>query len=127
MLVPGVGAKRNRQERAVLGSVWAGYLPGGYVKSLCFVLVLAALGWAVPPPFDGPYPVLCAGVPIDVGRYGVPAMGDLTGDGRKDLVVGQYDSGYVRCYPNVGTDASPVFDSVFFVEASGSVIKLPYS
>lgn len=82
---------------------------------------------AVAPRFEGPFPVLCNGARIDVGRYGVPAMGDLTGDGKKDLVVGQYDYGYVRCYPNIGTDSSPVFDTFYFVEASGSRITLPYS
>lgn len=78
------------------------------------------------PVFDGPYPVLCHGVPVQVDRYGVPAMGDLTGDGRKDLIMGQFTDGMIRCYPNIGTDSNPVFDTFFFVQASGSVIKLPY-
>ncbi len=81
--------------------------------------------FAATPRFREPVPVLCKGVPIDVGRYGVPAMGDLDGDGNKDFVAGEFDSGFVRFYPNVGPDSWPVFDTFYLVEASGSRIRLP--
>ncbi|MEO0082070.1 MAG: hypothetical protein ABIL25_07250 [candidate division WOR-3 bacterium] len=79
------------------------------------------------PRFQGPYPVLSGGVPIDVGTYSIPFVADWTQDGRKDLIVGQFDSGFVRCYPNVGPDSAPVFDGFFYLEASGERIRLPFS
>lgn len=82
---------------------------------------------AAVPRFRGPLPVLCAGVPIDVGTYGIPDMADWDGDGRKDLIVGQFDDGSIRCYLNTGSDSSPVFESFFFItQANGSRIKLPF-
>ena len=81
---------------------------------------------AVTPRFDGPHPVLSHGRPIDVGKFGVPAMGDITGDGLKDLLVGEYDSGFIRCYPNVGTDPSPVFDTFYLFAASGRRVQVPH-
>ncbi len=53
-----------------------------------------------------------------------PAVLDLDGDGRKDLLSGNTD-GQLVFYSNVGTDAAPAFAGYSFVEAGGLAIDLP--
>ncbi|MFH1501695.1 MAG: T9SS type A sorting domain-containing protein [Candidatus Eisenbacteria bacterium] len=55
---------------------------------------------------------------IDVGSRACPTVVDWDNDGRRDLVVGDYD-GYVSVYLNTGTDAVPDFLARSFVQASG--------
>lgn len=63
--------------------------------------------------------------PIDVTWYGSPFYYDWDGDGVKDLVTGQYTSGYVRFYKNIGTDTNPQFGSTFeYLSADGSLISV---
>lgn len=51
------------------------------------------------------------GKPLDIERSGhaAPAFADLDGDGKPDLLVGQYDGGKVRLYRNTGTAGKPAF------------------
>jgi len=65
---------------------------------------------------------------IDVGNYSAPVIYDWNNDGRKDLMVGQRFNdtngvahGYVSFYENVGTDASPLFNSPDYMDACGTV------
>ena len=50
-----------------------------------------------------------AGKPIDTPKIGhaAPFVGDVDGDGVKDLLVGQFDDGVLWIYRNEGTDAAP--------------------
>ena len=52
-------------------------------------------------------------------------MFDWDLDGRKDMIVGQFTSGYIRFYPNVGDDSAPVFSGFEYMSASGAQITLP--
>jgi hypothetical protein len=49
---------------------------------------------------------------------------ELTGDGRKDLLVGNTE-GQILLYANVGTDASPSFGSYGYVTSEGIAVNLP--
>ena len=66
------------------------------------------------------------GKAIDVGRGRlVPPAVDWNGDGKKDLLVGQYKDGKIRLYLNQGTDNAPVFKDFTYLQAGGKVISLP--
>ena len=43
-------------------------------------------------------------VKVDSPGYACPTMADVDGDEKLDLVVGQFDSGKMRFFKNVGTD-----------------------
>ena len=58
---------------------------------------------------------------VPSGRSSV-AVVDLNDDGRKDLVLGNTE-GQLAFYPNVGTDAAPLFDGSQLLEAGGTVIE----
>ncbi len=53
-----------------------------------------------------------------------PVVGDLDGDGRKDILSG-CAGGAVFLYLNVGTDAQPVFSGYEMVESDGHMLKVP--
>ena len=71
-----------------------------------------------------PVHVLAGGKPLDVERSGhaAPFVGDFDGDGRPDLLVGQFVGGKLRVYRNTGTAAAPKLDAFtyFFAEGSGA-------
>lgn len=55
-----------------------------------------------------------------------PVVGDLDGDGRKDLLTGNY-YGQLLFYSNTGSDAAPSFSGYSYVESDGVPIDLPDS
>lgn len=60
---------------------------------------------------------------LDVGSNSQPAVVDWNGDGRKDLILGT-ETGYIRFYPNIGTDSAPAFLNYEHVQAAGADINL---
>jgi hypothetical protein len=65
---------------------------------------------AVPYRFAAPVRVKAAGKPIDsdVG-HAAPLVVDFDGDGKHDLLVGQFGDGSLWFYKNVGTHAQPQY------------------
>ncbi|MBN1670516.1 MAG: VCBS repeat-containing protein [Kiritimatiellae bacterium] len=59
------------------------------------------------------------GRPVDVGLLSHPCVADLTGSGRKDLLVGN-DPGQVILFRNIGTNGRPVFDEGRRLTAPGA-------
>jgi hypothetical protein len=73
--------------------------------------------------------VECAGAPIDPGYNSAPAVVDLNGDGRLDLVLGDQGAGTgtlpsLRLYLNQSGSGAPVFTSYSYVQCGGSSISL---
>ena len=54
-----------------------------------------------------------------------PTVVDWNGDGKKDILLGQYD-GSVLYFENVGTDASPSFTSGVAFQAGGALLSVGY-
>ncbi|MCD4700763.1 MAG: hypothetical protein K8S24_02800 [Candidatus Aegiribacteria sp.] len=70
--------------------------------------------------------LLCDGFKIDVGSYAAPLAVDWNGDGKKDLICGQYEYGRIRFYPNVGTNSAPVFEEYFYLLDGAGYLSVPY-
>lgn len=64
-------------------------------------------------------------LPIDVPGFAAPFFGDIDGDGKGDLLVGQLDHGKLRIYRNVGTNRKPEFSDFSWFQAGGRVASVP--
>lgn len=74
-----------------------------------------------------PFAVEAGGVPIDApGGNSAPCVADWDGDGRFDLLVGEYEQGYVRFYRNVGAHGAPRFAAGELVRHAEGPLKVPY-
>jgi hypothetical protein len=103
---------------------------------LCSVLALVAVAWADEAPKPKvPHDRLAVPVllqdgkgPIDVEvGHATPYVVDWDGDGKKDLLVGQFGDGKLRIYLNKGTDAEPKFDGFTYLQAGGKDASVPVS
>jgi hypothetical protein len=63
-------------------------------------------------------------IDVDIG-HAAPFVTDWDGDGRKDLLVGQYGEGLLRLYRNVGERAAPEFGKHEYVVAGGEQARVP--
>lgn len=92
---------------------------------ILFLLLLGA-------PSEGALPELSEGqmvydgdAPIDIKTgHLVPCLVDWDGDGKQDLVVGQYAKAKIRLYLNKGSKKKPEFDGFEFMQAGGKEISL---
>lgn len=66
--------------------------------------------------------------PIDVTiGHSAPFVADMNGDGKRDLLVGQFGDGAMRIYTNIGTNNQPQFDEKFdWFMAGGEKGKVPF-
>ena len=73
------------------------------LKSFSTILV-AGLGIGCSSEFHPPTRLKTGGVPIRVENpgYAAPCWADIDGDGKKDLLVGQFGGGMIRVYKNLG-------------------------
>jgi len=63
-------------------------------------------------------------IDVKIGHL-VPCALDWNGDGKKDLIVGQFSGGKIRLYLNRGTDAAPVLKDFSLLRAENKEIRLP--
>ncbi|RKX71836.1 hypothetical protein DRP53_00140 [candidate division WOR-3 bacterium] len=92
-------------------------------RVVLFSLVIVPI-WAQAPRFYAPETLKSSGANIDVGYYGAPFIYDWDGDGKKDLVTGQFTSGKVRFYRNVGLNNNPIFMGYEYLKADGKDITV---
>jgi len=79
-----------------------------------------------------PVQVRADGKPIDLDEIGhaAPFFADLDGDGKRDLLVGQFGlrgEGKLRIYPNQGTDAEPRFGQYDYLKIGADLGTVPAS
>ena len=94
-------------------------------------LLLLLLGLA--PPGDDPARELlppvrleAGGKPIDTAiGHAAPFVGDIDGDGVRDLLVGQFGDGILWVYRNEGTNARPQFAPGVKFQAGGGDGRVP--
>jgi hypothetical protein len=67
--------------------------------------------------------IQAGGGDINVGMRATPIVDDWNEDGKKDLLIGNFD-GNISVYLNDGTDALPVFNSSYFLEVGGAVFDI---
>ena len=79
---------------------------------------------AATPQFFAPETLKSNGVNIDITWYGSPFVYDWDSDGKKDLICGQFSSGYVNFFKNYGTNNSPVFNGSSYLYADGAPISV---
>ncbi len=65
------------------------------------------------------------GKAIKPGNASVAFAADWDGDGKPDLLVGQFGSGKLRFYRNRGTAAAPRFEGFEWVRAGGVEASIP--
>jgi hypothetical protein len=103
---------------------------------MCLTLACGVAVWAgeadrTKVPHDrlaAPVLVLDGKEPIDVDvGHATPYVVDWDGDGKKDLLVGQFGDGKLRIYLNKGTDAQPKFDRFTYLQAGGKAASIPVS
>ncbi len=74
--------------------------------------------------FEAPLRLKAGGAPIRVESpgYAAPCWVDLTGNGKKDLIVGQYKGGKMMVYKNLGDGK---FAEGVWLEAEGKAAEVP--
>jgi len=95
------------------------------------VAALLAAPAAGPPParsaeLAAPLALLAAGKPIDVDvGHAAPCVADLLGEGKPQLLVGQYGDGKLRVYRNAGGARERRFGKFEYFQAGGDTGKVP--
>jgi hypothetical protein len=122
----------NRRMLSAVGPAIGGALVLGGLVVLChgFLADSTVLGADEPAAqraadLAPPVLVMAGGKPIDVDGYAAPFVGDFDGDGKNDLLVGQYVYGKLRIYRNVGTNAEPKFDGFEWFTVDGLPACVP--
>ena len=90
------------------------------------LLLVSSVALAQTFSFASPYYLQSASTNIDVGYYAAPCVVDWDGDTLKDLILGQFASGYIRFYKNEGSNDAPVFNSFSYLQADGVNISMSY-
>ena len=95
------------------------------MKTLFATLLLfapVATCWAVD--FEQPVRLKGGGEPVRVEApgYAAPCWADVDADGKKDLLVGQFNQGKIKVYKNLGDGK---FAAGSWLKAEGKVAEVP--
>jgi len=91
------------------------------------LVLLAAVATAAAQDLEKPVQMKAGDVVIDTGKdiaHAGPLFADYDGDGKPDLLVGNF-RGHIQVYRNVGTREAPVFEDKGLLEAEGETVLIP--
>jgi hypothetical protein len=91
---------------------------------LSMLLVGGGLATGNPAEFRPPVRLEVGGVPVRVESpgYAAPCWADIDGDGRKDLLVGQFQGGKISVHRNLGDGKLAPRE---WLKAEGAVAEVP--
>jgi hypothetical protein len=96
------------------------------MRTLLLSTLLVGCGLAVgsAAEFEPPVRLQAEGVPVRVESpgYAAPCWADIDGDGKKDLLVGQFSKGKIRVYKNLGDGKLAAGE---WLKAEGVVAEVP--
>ena len=92
---------------------------------LATLLPLCGAAWCSAAEFERPVRLKAGGVAIRAEEPGfaAPCWADIDGDGRKDLLVGQFPWGKIQVFKNLGGDGK--FARGVWLHADGWVAEVP--
>src|SRR5512144_657554 len=94
------------------------------ITLLSTILVGSGLAAAGGAEFQPPVRLEGGGSPVRVESpgYAAPCWADIDGDGKKDLLVGQFHQGKIRVYTNLGDGKLAAGE---WLKAEGAVAEVP--
>jgi hypothetical protein len=99
------------------------------MKSIRFSIFLsvAAAVQANAAQFETPFRATAAGTVVHVAEpgYACPTIHDLDGDGKKDLIVGQFKEGKMKFYKNIGTKGKPAYAKGVWLSSGAGPAVIP--
>jgi len=74
--------------------------------------------------FERPVRLKAAGefIRVESPGFAAPCLADIDGDGKKDLLVGQFDGGKIRVFKGLGGEK---FAKGEWLKAEGKIAKVP--
>ena len=80
--------------------------------------------WATGADFEAPVRLKAgdAAIRVESPGYACPTWADVDGDGKKDLIVGQFAQGKMRVFKNLG---GTKFSAGVWLQAEGKVAEVP--